>query len=819
MQNNPSAQPLLEISLLGRFQAKLDDAPINEKCWARRSAKSLVKLLALKPFHSLHREQIMDLLWTEQPPKTALNNLNKAIYRARRALEPDLVKGSDSRFILTQKQQIILDSPGSLRVDLDAFERLANYALQNNDLEAGQKSIELYRGDLLVEDIYDDWIYTRRESMRILFRKTATKTAEIYAAKGDHQASIEILKKLIAEDAADEHIHRLLMRFYVETGSKYQALKQFEHCRTVLHTLGIEPEPETVKLEQSIKRGEILPAKNGFKTASANTAAPVISSPRITPLTFQNGIIKSAKFLPDGETIVFSADWKSGVSELYTMSLKTRETRQLGIKNAEIFSISSAGDMAIALKPVDWNGFSSKATLAKLTLSGELPLKLSEDIQWADWHPSKNAQTSLSDEQFLAVVRDGNGRNCLEYPIGNVIFETGGWISHPRFSADGKKIAFIEHPIPLDDEGFIVFLDLEDKSKKKQILTNEWASIYGLAWLKDEIWFTSSSDGILRTINAVNLKGEKRLIYHGAGRLRLHDFSKSGKALVTDDKIRLHITARCAGNDIERDLSWHHWTIPKDLSDNGESLLIEESVMTGGNFYSAYIRKTDASSIKMIGSGSPLALSPDEKYVLMRIPVPHNHLALVTIDTGEIKPFENNSSNSLIYQAFACFFPDGKRIIFAANEIDRGTRLYIQSIDGGSPVCFTPDEEGVEMYSTRSISPDGSRIVFTDSENRLSIRQIIDGTTSRLKNLEKDFYLVCWADDGENLFIRRQRDLPAVVFKYNLANETREKWLELMPKDAAGVTKVSGIKITPDGKTYAYYYTRESSDLYLMEDF
>ena len=819
MQNKLSSQPLLEIHLLGRFEAKIDGVPVDEKRWARRSAKSLVKLLALKPCHALHREQIMDLLWTELPPEIALNNLNKAIYKARRTLEPNLVKGVRSRFILTQNKQIILNSPGTLCIDLDEFERLAACALRNNDFEAGKKALEIYRGDLLTEDIYEDWIYTRRESMRILFRKTATKTAEIHAANGDHPTSIEILKKLIAEDATDECIHRLLMRFYIETGSKYQALKQFDQCRAALLALGIEPEPATIKLEQSIKRGEILPVKKESESAPAESAAPSISSPRVTPLTFQNGVIKSAKFLPDGETIVFSADWEGGVSELYTMSLKTKETRQLGIKNTEIFSISSAGDMAIALKPGDWNGFSSKATLAKLTLSGGLPLKLSEDIQWADWHPSKNAQSSLSDEQFLAVVRDGNGRNCLEFPIGNVIFETGGWISHPRFSADGKKIAFIEHPIPLDDEGFIVFLDLEDKSKKKQILTNEWASVYGLAWLKDEIWFTSSSDGILRTINAVNLKGEKRLIYHGAGRLRLHDFSKSGKALVTDDKIRLHITARCAGDGIERDLSWHHWTIPKDITDNGENLLIEESVMDGGNFYSAYIRKTDASSIKMIGSGSPLALSPDEKYVLMRIPVPHNHLALITIDTGEIKPLENNSSNSLIYQAFGCFFPDGKRIIFAANEIDRGTRLYIQSIDGGSPVCFTPDEEGVKMYSTRSISPDGSRIVFTDSENRLSLGQIIDGTTSRLKNLEKDFYLICWADDGENLFIRRQRDLPAVVFKYNLANGTREKWLELMPKDAVGVTKVSGIKITPDGKTYAYYYTRESSDLYLMEDF
>ena len=45
----------------------------------------------------------------------------------------------------------------------------------------------------------------------------------------------------------------------------------------------------------------------------------------------------------------------------------------------------------------------------------------------------------IQGEQFLAVVRDCGGKTCLEFPIGNVIFETAGWISYPRFSPDGKK--------------------------------------------------------------------------------------------------------------------------------------------------------------------------------------------------------------------------------------------------------------------------------------------------------------------------------------------------------------------------------------------
>lgn len=812
MREKLSPQPLLRICLLGGFQAEIDGIPVDEKCWRRRSAKSLVKLLALKPFHGLHREQIMDLLWMEETPETAVNNLNKAIYGARRALEPDLAKGTKSRFILTRKNQIFLESPGALSVDLDEFEKLANNALRNDDLEAAQKAIELYRGDLLTEDIYEDWIYTRRESMRILFRKTATKTAEIYARNGEHAKSIEILNKLISEDSADEFIHRLLMRFYAETGSKYQALKQFEHCRAALNSLGIEPEPETVELEQNIKRGEILPSKIEIKPA------PVVSNPRIRQLTFQNGVIKSARFSPDGENIIFSADWNGSVPELYTMPIESGEIRSTGIKNAQIFSISADGEMAIALNPrVD--GYFSRATLAKMSPQTEERREILRNIQWAEWHPSKTSDSSISDEKLFAVVRDKNGKNCLEFPVGNVIYETVGWLGRPRFSSDGKKIAFIEHPFWGDDRGFVVCLDLENKSNiKKTVLTASMPSIQGLAWFNDEIWFTGAHQGSARIINAVSLNGEERQIYRVTGRLTLHDISKNGKFLVSDDKMRVQVAVRHESEEIERDLSWHDWTLPRDLTDDGKTLLFEEAGFSGGNLLAAYIRNTDGTSTKKLADGSAIALSPDSKYALLRFHIPHNYLALVSIDDGEIKTLEIDALNPLTYEVQASFFPDGKKIMFAANDSDGERHIYTQEIDGGKPVRFKTVEKGVKMLSAHTISPDGEYAVLTNSENRLAIYKISDGASFPLKNLDEEFYLVRWADDGKNLFIWQRGEIPAIVYKYNLATGNKEKWLELMPKDSLGVHQIAAIKLTPDGKTYAYSYARELSELYLIED-
>lgn len=805
--------PLLRISLFGRFRVEIDGIQIDQKRWARRSAKSLVKLLALKPSHSLHREQIIDLLWTEESPETAFNSLNKAIHAARRALEPDLTKGSASRFILTANNQIILDSPGSLSVDLDEFERLANYALQNDDFEAGIKAIELYHGELLTEDIYEDWIYTRRETMRILFRKTATKTAELFAVKGNRQASIQILKKLIAEDASDEYVHRLLMRFYAETGSKYQALKQSEHCRAALRSLDIEPEAETIKLEQSIKRGELLPLTKEKKSA-AESSEPIVSTPRIKQLTFQNGVIKSAKFLAESKTIVFSAAWNGESSELLTMRLESGDTNNSGIKDAEVYCVSPAGEIIAALHP-KYVAYQRYAVMAKLPPSKTNPHEILRDVNWADRHPSRNIESSCSDERFFAVVRDCNEKNRLEYPIGNVAFETAGWISHPRFSPDGKKIAFIEHPLAYDDRGHIVLFDLE--TGEKRTLTDISISIQGLAWSKDEIWFTAAYQESARIIYAVNLKGEIRAVYRGTGRLTLHDVSTSGEILVTNDKMRVQAVVCRAGDGIERDFSWHDWTLARDLSGDGETLLFEEAGLSGGSRLAAYIRKTDGSDVRKIADAAALALSPDGKHALLRYFSPHNYLALVPLGAGEIKPLETDPEHPLVYDVFAGFFPDGKRIIFTANEPGGDRCIYIQDIDGGKPVRFTPGNKSKILF-THAISPDGESLILNDSEDSLVLYQISDGTAFPLKNLEKGFWLIRWAGDGENIFVRRRAGIPAAIYKYSLASGEMEEWLKLSPKDTTGVNQISSVKLTPDGKTYSYSYIRESSDLFLMED-
>jgi hypothetical protein len=76
---------------------------------------------------------------------------------------------------------------------------------------------------------------------------------------------------------------------------------------------------------------------------------------------------------------------------------------------------------------------------------------------------------------------------------------------------------------------------------------------------------------------------------------------------------------------------------------------------------------------------------------------------------------------------------------------------------------------------------------------------------------------VAWSGNGRSIFIYRPGELPAKIFRLDLASGQKQLWKQLMPADSAGVTDIGPILITPDAKTYVYEYGRTLSDLYLVD--
>jgi serine/threonine protein kinase len=521
--------------------------------------------------------------------------------------------------------------------------------------------------------------------------------------------------------------------------------------------------------------------------------------PNYTQLTFRRGTIWSARFAPDGGTIVYSAAWNGSPSELFSARRGSVESRSLSLTNADILAISSTGEMAVMLNRQYQGLFTNRGTLARVPLSGGAPRELLEDVEYADWSP---------DGQNLAVVRYVNSRSRLEFPVGNVLYETDGWISHMRISPKGDLVAFLDHEVQWDDRGRVAVVD---KSGTRKTLSEEWSREQGLAWSPggDEIWFTAAREGEALSLQAVTLSGQHRVIARSVTNLMIHDISREGQVLLSDVRFYSEVIALPPGESKERDLSWLDHVAVRGLSSDGKFFIFSHFGAGSGTNYTVYLRKMDGSPPVKLGDGAAWSLSPDGKWVLATLSTP-SQLILLPTGPGEIKRIEQAGIG--IYGLGGGWLPDGKRVIFTGREQGHSMRTYIQEIDGGPPRPITP--EGV---TGTVLSPDGKFVVAKDQAQKPLIYPIEGGEPRPITDLGNDETAFRWAADNRSLYVYRTQEVPIKIYLLDALTGHRELWKEVVPADPSGILGPVGFQMTLDGKSYTYVLSRTLSTLYLAE--
>jgi DNA-binding SARP family transcriptional activator len=242
----------LRINLLGGFSVQRGGSVVPESAWQRRSAKTLTKLLAAHPRHSLHREQVLEILWPNASPHSALNSFGKALHAARRALEPGLPSREDSSYIRLSNEIVALETERVV-VDSDRFEEIANRAFQLKTVSAYDAAVAAYTGDLLPEDRYRDWATERRHLLSDAYTRLLLASAEELEKCDAYDEAARRLVAALQHNPTREEVHRSLMRLYARMGVRSQALRQFQMCRDVLlRELDTSPEPETEALYHHI---------------------------------------------------------------------------------------------------------------------------------------------------------------------------------------------------------------------------------------------------------------------------------------------------------------------------------------------------------------------------------------------------------------------------------------------------------------------------------------------------------------------------------------------------------------------------------------
>jgi hypothetical protein len=531
--------------------------------------------------------------------------------------------------------------------------------------------------------------------------------------------------------------------------------------------------------------------------------------PTFDRVTFRRGIVLSARFGPDGRTILYSASWDGKPPALFIKRPENPDALPLELPSAGLLAVSPSGELAIQLNP-RWSGYyHSRGTLARVALSGGAPREVAEDITQVDWGPDGR----------LVAAREVSGKRRLEFPLGKVLYETTGFLVSPRFSPRGDLIAFIDFPFRGGPSGSIAVVDL---AGRKRVVSKDWNNLTTLAWATpDEIWFTAVGPRELpgppdRSLYAVTLSGKVRPVLRLGGGLSLQDVAASGRVLLAQQKGEIRIKGLAPTAARERDLSWLQASLLQDLSRDGSTLAL--SVEEPGSNFGVYIRKTDGSPPQRLGEGFGGPLSPDGKWVAS---IPKHGARSVLLPTGPGEPREIGAPELDVFGK--AWLPDGKHLVFTALSQGRGlSRLYVQGSDGGEPHAISPEGIGGELgYLPGGIapSPDGKIVAALSSDQKVALYPVDGGGPHAVPGAVEGERPLQWSADGRSLYVARPRELflPARVFLLDIETGRRTLWKELMPEDSAGFVAVTQACVTPDGKAYAYDYYTVLSDLYLVE--
>ncbi len=524
-----------------------------------------------------------------------------------------------------------------------------------------------------------------------------------------------------------------------------------------------------------------------FRAGENRAEKPV---PTFQRLSFRRGTTWSARFAPDGRTVVYGGAWEGQPVRLFSTRVESPESSAFELPSADLLAVSARGEMAVCLRPRMGNDTAQRrGTLARVPLGGGAAREILENVQGADWSP---------DGGEIAVIRWVGQKRRLEFPIGKVLYEAER-IHSPRVSPNGKLVAFFER----DEKG----LRLRVADREGAVRTLEeggWG--FSLAWRPDgrEIWYVSSQT--FGEIRAVALSGSTRVVHPelpAPAFGEIQDISADGRVLMWMGEFRRSMVAVPPGDTRERDISWFADSDPGQLSDDGRTVLFTDD----GRIF---LRVTDgASPAVQIGRGRALAMSPDGKWVTSYAGSgPQPRIAVVPTGAGESRTLEGGG---VLYFGGGLWPPDGRRLFLHGRQPGRPIRTFVQDVAGGGPRPFTP--EGVLAID---FSPDGKLILGKDEEGRLFIFPAEEGPARPLPGPPEPSWNFTFGADGRSFFVVESSAATARVFRRDIGTGRRELWRDISVSDPAGVLMFNPA-LARDGKSYVAQCWRNMTNLYLVE--
>ncbi len=254
----------LSATLFGRFRLFIHDKEIENKAWSSKKALMLCKfLLSNRKKGFLKKEILMELLWPEDDPVKTAKRFHVTIATLRKILEPGIKKGVPSSYIKSSGDSYCLAIGNTGKIDtevyIEEFEKGKSETDPGKMIKHFEKSVSIYTGDFLEEDIFVDWCSDEREIFKQHYLTILYKIISFYDEKKDYLKCIEFANIYLTSDKYAENIYRKLMRFHYNTGNKAMMITTFEQCKKrIISEFDCPIANETFELFNNLSGGSVV---------------------------------------------------------------------------------------------------------------------------------------------------------------------------------------------------------------------------------------------------------------------------------------------------------------------------------------------------------------------------------------------------------------------------------------------------------------------------------------------------------------------------------------------------------------------------------
>ena len=256
--------PSLEVRFLGKFQASINQASINQ--WHSVKARSLLKYLVIQRGRPISKDVLIEVLWPNGDPYLANNNLKAAARALRQTLSAGYNSDNDLQWILFQDGNYMISDKVKLWLDIDEFEyrwqigrRLERQGKTNEALSEYQTAEMLYKGDFLEDELYEDWTTLRREALKDIYLAILVKLADFSMQQGDYDGCTSYCRKILDKDICREDAYQRLMCSYSRLGQRSRAISWYRLCEKTIKTeLDVNPQQRTVELYHKLLNDETI---------------------------------------------------------------------------------------------------------------------------------------------------------------------------------------------------------------------------------------------------------------------------------------------------------------------------------------------------------------------------------------------------------------------------------------------------------------------------------------------------------------------------------------------------------------------------------